>query len=45
MEDDDRNVMHLTYKLDKSIRVKQIMPVSYEDSLHYLQGKRTLDAM
>ena len=38
--------MNLTYKIDKSkIRVKQIMPSSYEESLLYLQGKRTLDAM
>ena len=42
----DRNIMNLTYKIDKSkIRVKQIMPSSYEESLLYLQGKRTLDAM
>ena len=36
--------MTLTYKVDKDIPLKQILPMSYEESLQYLQGKRTIDA-
>mmetsp|Transcript_28315 Transcript_28315/g.37796 ORF Transcript_28315/g.37796 Transcript_28315/m.37796 type:complete len:112 (+) Transcript_28315:1064-1399(+) len=43
---DEKNILNLTYKIDKKkIRAKQIMPSSYDESLLYLQGKRTIDAM
>ena len=41
----ERNLLNLTYKIDRSINLKQIMPKSYSESLLYLQGKRMIDAM
>ena len=43
--DDERNILHLTYRVNKTIRLKQVMPKSYSESLCFLQGKRIIDAL
>lgn len=44
-DSEERNIINLTYKIDKAIKLKHIMPISYSDSLQYLQGKRILDTI
>ena len=44
-EEKENNLLNLTYKIDRGVNLKQIMPKSYSESLLYLQGKRMIDAM
>ena len=45
IRDDERNVMNLIYRVDKSIKLKQILPMDYSQSHLYLEGKRIIDVI
>ena len=39
------NTLNFTYKVDKHIELKHVMPKSYTESLLFLQGMRIIDAI
>ena len=43
-QQDEINVMHMTYEVSKDIRINQVLPKTYDESLLYLQGKRIIDS-
>ena len=43
--DEKRNVLNLIYRVDRSIKLKQILPTDYSQSLRYLEGKRIIDVL